>query len=185
MRESLFIQVCLSVTSEYPGCAGSSSKGQLDAIFFKTDAFGEGVDPAEVSIFGSDKVVLQYPYCVRDSTGGVTGCEGASLGANRLIDYDFDMGFRLANPISWSGNRTADLGCFYVTGPSAFSPPPDGWVVGFKYSNTDKGHATMAKGVCAAIVPFQSPGTEYNRISTQVTSLLIFLQGAHESPSYP
>jgi hypothetical protein len=166
------LQVCLSVTREYPGCAGSSDRGQLDGVFFKTDVFGEGVDPSELSIFGSDKLALAYPYCVRTGSGSVTECNGVGLGSG-LLDYDFDMGFSLASPVTWSGNQTAELGCFYITGPSAFAPPADGWVVGFKYSNTQRGQASMVKGVCANLIPFQSPVIEYNRLSTQVSAVMI------------
>lgn len=163
------LQVCLSTTNAYPGCAGSSSRGALEAVFFKTDAFGDGVAPSDLSLFGSDKIVLDYPFCKRDdSNGAVTECKGASLGPDGVLDYDFDMGFRLASPVSWSNNQTAELGCFYITGPSAFAPPAGGWTMGLKYVNTDRTQAAMVKSVCATLVPFQSDSAALNRIATQV-----------------
>jgi hypothetical protein len=138
----------------------------------QTDVFGDGVDPSEISVFGSDTIVLDYPYCVRDGDS-VSSCKGMSLGENGVLNYDFDVGFKLASTPSWSNNQTAELGCFYITGPSAFAPPTDGWVIGLKYKDTPNGYASMVKGVCAGLIPFESPAKDYNRISSQVRSPLV------------
>lgn len=133
MADPTTVEVCLQ-TTDIPSavCGRSSSQGQLAGIFFDSSVLS--APRAQLGFEGGD-----FGIGMRCAENNLTTCgiRGDVSGLNAL--YKFDYGLEITSGGSWTGDRSARLGCFYMTGPRSIQLPLDGWHVGLSYVDTDGG----------------------------------------------
>ena len=147
------LEMCLAIDSSLPQCVSSSTQGRLEAVFFDSTAFG-GLKPNELSVEDGN-ITLDRPLCTSaDAAISLTRCRGGSVGglsSGGINSTFFNAAFTVANNVTWSGTRSAQLGCFYIKrfDGLALTVPPQGWSLGFAYSGTDGGRTSVsAAKVC-------------------------------------
>jgi hypothetical protein len=130
MADPTTLEVCLKLTDSPPEVCGlSSSKGQLTGIFFGASSLG--VPVAELGFERGEIGVGQ-----RCASQGVVTCGDADI-SGLFAKYNFTYGLAVDSGGGWFNNRSASLGCFYITGTRALTPPLEGWDFGLTFRDTD------------------------------------------------
>eukprot|EP00624_Nannochloropsis_granulata_P004238 evm.model.NODE_31236_length_39405_cov_67.395760.3 len=111
--------ICLSVTTQYPGCVSSSSSGSLDILYIDTTALGLD-DPFAFSFeSGHDNITVLRPYCVRRDGTVPLACndypEPPTIGGK-----DFLVALSLNSSAAVWTTADQSIGCLYSTHPDLY-----------------------------------------------------------------
>lgn len=82
---------------------------------------------------------MAYASDQRCAEDGATTCGLEADIRGTVASYNFNYGLAITSGGSWAGNRSTNLGCFYVTGARSLQPTVAGWDVGLSFLDTDGG----------------------------------------------
>jgi hypothetical protein len=131
MADPTTVEMCLQLTdSPTEVCGLSSASGKLAGIFF--DATVLEVPRSQLGFESGEIGIGQR--CREDN---VTACGLTADISGMSAAYRFNLGLEVGSGGQWTGNRSAYLGCFYMTGARSIQLLSSGWDLGLSFVNTD------------------------------------------------
>jgi hypothetical protein len=166
--------ICLSTTTQYPGCASSTRAGRLDRILLESTRFGVA-DPDALTFESGPSIRLSRPYCTRHPVNAnqlSLDCSAQGLRDPPLIK---GASVTVALPVfnvTWQSSDQP-LGCFYATSPDLYSSQTQNfsssqfkdWAFAFQFSRfaggsyNATGTAYMGGVAFSDPVPADAPST--------------------------
>jgi len=111
--------ICLSATTQYPGCVSSSPSGSLDVMYLDTHALGLADPFAFTFESGHDNITVLRPYCVRRDGITPLACDDY-LEPPTIGGKDFLVALPLDSDAAVWSSADQSIGCLYTTHPDLY-----------------------------------------------------------------
>lgn len=111
--------ICLSTTTQYPGCVSSSPSGSLDMMYLDTHALGLADPFAFTFESGHDNITVLRPYCVRRDGTTPLACHSYPSPPS-IGNKDFLVALPLDSDAAVWSSADQSIGCLYTTHPNLY-----------------------------------------------------------------